>query len=29
VEKAVNRDSMANPAVIQWFLDFAAARQPA
>ncbi len=27
VEKAVNRDSMANPGVIQWFLDFAAARQ--
>ncbi len=26
VEKAVNRDSMSNPGVIQWFLDFAAAR---
>jgi acetoacetyl-CoA synthetase len=29
VEKALNRDSMSNPGVVQWFLDFAGARQAA
>ncbi len=28
VEKSVNRDSMANPVSIDWFVEFAAARNP-